>query len=42
LIRIADGDAINRVNLLYPIDGDRIGIDRSRIAGSIDPDPVYG
>jgi len=27
LIRIADGDPINRVNLLYTIDGDRIRID---------------
>jgi hypothetical protein len=41
LIRIADGDSINRVNLLYTIDVDRIHrIDRSRIAGSINPDPV--
>jgi len=41
LIRIADGDPINRVNLLYTIDVERIHrIDRTRIAGSINPDPV--
>ena len=38
--RIADGDPINRVNLLYTIDGDRIRIDRTQIVGSINPDPV--
>ena len=32
---------INRVNLLYFIDVDRIRIDRTRDVGSIDPDPVY-
>ncbi len=38
---IAIGDPINRVNLLYLIDGDRIHrIDRTRDVGSIDPDPV--
>ena len=38
--RIADGDPVDRVNLLDTIDGDRIHrIDRTRIAGSIDPDP---
>jgi len=43
LIRIADGDPIDRVNLLYTIAVDRIHrIDRTRIAGSIDPDPVCG
>jgi hypothetical protein len=31
---------INRVNLLYLIDVDRIRIDRTRDVGSIDPDPV--
>jgi hypothetical protein len=38
---IAVGDSINRVNLLYFIDVDRIHrIDRTREMGSIDPDPV--
>ncbi len=38
---IAVGDPINRVNLLYFIDVDRIHrIDRTRDVGSIDPDPV--
>jgi len=42
LIGIAVGDPINRVNLLYLIDVDRIHrIDRTRDVGSIDPDPVY-
>ncbi len=41
LIRIADGDPINRVNLLCLVGVDRIHrIDRTRVAGSIDPDPV--
>jgi hypothetical protein len=41
LSRIADGDPINRVNLLYTIDADRIHrIERTRFAGSFDPDPV--
>jgi len=41
LIRIADGDPINHVNLLYTIDGDRIHrIDRTGDVGSINPDPV--
>ncbi len=38
---IAVGDPINRVNLLYFIDVDRMhGIDRTRDVGSINPDPV--
>ncbi len=38
---IAVGDPINRVNLLYFIDVDRIDrIARTRDVGSIDPDPV--
>ncbi len=38
---IAVGDPINRVNLLYFIDVDRIHrIDRTHIVGPIDPDPV--
>ncbi len=38
---IAVGDPINRVNLLYFIDVDRIHrIDRTHGVGSIDPDPV--
>ncbi len=38
---IAVGDPINRVNLLYFIDVDRIHrIDRTHDVGSIDPDPV--
>jgi len=38
---IAMGDPINRVNLLYSIDIDRIHrIDRTHDVGSIDPDPV--
>ena len=38
---IAAGDPINRMNLLYLMDGDRIHrIDRTRDVGSIDPDPV--
>ena len=42
MIRIADGDPINRVNLLYTIDVDRIHrIDRTHDVGSIDPDPVW-
>ncbi len=40
LLGIAVGDPINRVNLLYLIDVDRIHrIDRTRDVGSIDPDP---
>ncbi len=42
MIRIADGDPIDRVNPLYTIDADRIGIDRTRIAGAVNPDPVWG
>ncbi len=39
--RIAVGDPITFVNLLYTSDGDRIHrMDRTRIAGSIHPDPV--
>ncbi len=39
---IAVGDPINRVNLLYVIDVDRIHrIDRNPDVGSIYPDPVY-
>ena len=37
---IAVGDPINRVNLLYLIDVDRIKIDRTHGVGSIDLDPV--
>ncbi len=38
---IADGDPINRVNLLYLLGVDRIHrIDRTHDVGSIDPDPV--
>ena len=38
---IAVGDPINRVNLLYVLDVDRIHrIDRTHDVGSIDPDPV--
>jgi hypothetical protein len=41
LIGIAVGDPLNRVNLLYLIDIDRIHrIDPTRDVGSIDPDPV--
>ena len=40
---IAAGDPINRLNLLYFIDVDRIHrIDRTRDMASIDPDPVQG
>jgi hypothetical protein len=40
LIGIAFGDPINRVNLLYFIDVDRIHrIARTRDVGSSDPDP---
>jgi hypothetical protein len=40
LIGIAVGDSINRVNLLYLIDVDRIHrIDRTHDLDSIDPDP---
>ena len=36
---IAMGDPINRVNLLYVIDADRVHrIDRTHDVGSIDPD----
>jgi hypothetical protein len=41
LIRIAEGDPNNRVNLLYTIDIDRIHrIDRTHDVGPIDPDPA--
>jgi hypothetical protein len=40
LIRIAEGDPNNSVNLLYTIDVDRIRIDRTHDVGPIDPDPV--
>ncbi len=41
LIRIADGDPINRVNLLCLVGVDRFHRnDRTRVAGSIVPDPV--
>ncbi len=42
MIGTAVGDPINRVNLLYFIDIDRIHrIDPTRDIGSINPDPVY-
>ena len=37
---IAVGDPINRVNLLYLIDVDRIRFDRTHDVGPIEPDPV--
>jgi hypothetical protein len=41
LIRIAEGDPNNRVNLLYTIDLDRIHrIDWPHDVGTINPDPV--
>ena len=41
MIGIADRDPINRVNLLYTINGDRIHrIDRTRNVGSVDLDSV--